>query len=133
MMNVLLLHDGKQDPGASQGSGAYIALQGFERLGSMAYFHFLPTGQFSILTSPSRTNLAFDIAFDIEYGEAGKCREIRSGRLVKLLMAVADVEDGIGRIPFIYVDGFYLPMGIADVSEDDLIEFAGKQDLSDIL
>lgn len=133
MMDVLLLHEGRRASGTSQGSGAYVALQGFERLGSMAYFHFLPTGQFSILTRPSRTGLAFDIAFEIQPGRAGDAREIRSGRLAKLLMAVAGAEDGVGRIPFIYVDGFYLPMGMADIPEDALVEFAGKQDLSDIL
>ena len=125
MMNVLLSHDCN--------SSSFITLQGFEKLGGMAYFHFLPTKQFSILARPSQTNLAFDVAFEIEYNETEIRREIKSGRLVKLLKTVADVENGIGRISFIYVDGFYLPMGIADIPEDALIEFAGKQNLSDIL
>ncbi len=123
LMDSLLLHKG------------YLHLQGFDRIENIAYFHFLPTMHFSIMGKPSGAEIAFDVACRI------KNRCIYHTELTALLETVADkniqaeeaAHDIIGKIPFIHLNGVYLPIGIKDITEDAFCKFAGKQNPADIL
>ncbi|MCM1236969.1 MAG: hypothetical protein NC489_43390 [Ruminococcus flavefaciens] len=122
-MDSLLLHKG------------YISLQGFDRIENIAYFHFLPTMHFSIMEKPSKAGISFDVVCRV------KDRHICHAELAALLETVADKNiqaeeraNGItGRIPFVHLNGFYLPIGIGDITEDAFCRFAGKLNPADIL
>ncbi len=122
-MDILLLHKG------------YICLQGFDRIENIAYFHFLPTLHFSIMEKPSQAEISFDVACEV------KDRRICHAELAALLETVADKSiraeekaQGIkGKIPFVHLDGYYLPIGVKDITEDAFCKFAGKQSPADIV
>lgn len=121
-MDILLLHED------------HISLQGFDRIGNIAYFHFLPTMHFSIMERPSKAGTSFDVACKV------KDRQIYHAELAALLKTVSDQNiqaeeraHGItGKIPFVRLNGFYLPIGSRDITEDAFCKFAGKQDLMDL-